>query len=83
MLVIEVDSRPAEEVILAVDALADMAGIAIAEAECSDELAICDARFRSLVEDSADVIAVLSPSGTMRYFSPSMQDAFGHSPPLP
>jgi diguanylate cyclase (GGDEF)-like protein/PAS domain S-box-containing protein len=80
MLVVEVDRRPDAEVLAALDALADMAGMAIAEAECADELAICDARFRSLVEDSADVIAVMDVQGNVRYVSPSLLPTFGHPP---
>jgi diguanylate cyclase (GGDEF)-like protein/PAS domain S-box-containing protein len=37
-----------------------------------------EARFRSLVQHSSDVITVLAADGTVRYESPSMRAVFGH-----
>ncbi len=39
-----------------------------------------EARFRSLVQHSTDVITVVSPDGTVRYLSPSGEVVFGHHP---
>ncbi|WP_284351498.1 putative bifunctional diguanylate cyclase/phosphodiesterase [Roseisolibacter agri] len=37
-----------------------------------------EARFRSLVQHSSDIIAVLDGTGTIRYISPSMERTLGH-----
>jgi diguanylate cyclase (GGDEF)-like protein/PAS domain S-box-containing protein len=37
-----------------------------------------EARFRSLVQHSSDIITVLASDGTLRYESPSMRTVFGH-----
>lgn len=39
-----------------------------------------EARFRSLVQHSSDVIMIVDPDGTIRYASPSMATVFGHEP---
>lgn len=39
-------------------------------------------RFRSLVQNSSDVIAVISPSGTITYMSPSSKRVFGQDASL-
>lgn len=39
-----------------------------------------EARFRSLFQNSSDVVMVLSPRGVIRYPSPSIQNVFGYTP---
>ncbi len=39
-----------------------------------------EARFRSLVQNSSDIITVLDPDGTIRYQSPSAQRILGYTP---
>ena len=39
-----------------------------------------EARFRSLFQNSSDVVMVLSPKGVIRYPSPSIQNVFGYTP---
>jgi diguanylate cyclase (GGDEF)-like protein/PAS domain S-box-containing protein len=43
------------------------------------ELTRSEARFRSLVQNSSDVITVIGPDGTVRYESPSTHAVLGHS----
>lgn len=80
MLVVQTPADLPEELRYAVDALADMGGIAIAAAQCSDDLEMSDAQFKALVEDSADVIMVLDMDATVGYVSPSLQSAGGYKP---
>jgi diguanylate cyclase (GGDEF)-like protein/PAS domain S-box-containing protein len=47
-------------------------------AERTEELRFSEARFRSLVQHSSDVIVVTDPDGTVRYQSPSMREVFGY-----
>jgi PAS domain S-box-containing protein len=46
------------------------------------ELAVSEARFRSLVQNSSDIITVTDPDGTIRYASPSTEAVLGHSSSL-
>ncbi|HEY0929559.1 MAG TPA: EAL domain-containing protein [Gemmatimonas sp.] len=48
----------------------------LAEASARDS----EARFRSLVQHSSDVIMIVDPDGTLRFASPSMSTVFGHEP---
>ncbi|HVM59962.1 MAG TPA: PAS domain S-box protein [Verrucomicrobiae bacterium] len=45
------------------------------EAPCPD-----DAYFRSLIENTSDVITILDPSGVIRYESPSIERVLGYRP---
>jgi diguanylate cyclase (GGDEF)-like protein/PAS domain S-box-containing protein len=42
------------------------------------ESAALDEQFRSLVQNSSDVITIVSPDGMVRYQSPSVEGVFGH-----
>jgi PAS domain-containing protein len=44
------------------------------------ELRRSEARFRSLVQNSSDVITAIDPEGVVRYQSPSVERVFGYSP---
>jgi diguanylate cyclase (GGDEF)-like protein/PAS domain S-box-containing protein len=46
----------------------------------TDELTRSEARFRSLVQNSSDVITVIGVDGDVRYQSPSVTRVFGHAP---
>jgi diguanylate cyclase (GGDEF)-like protein/PAS domain S-box-containing protein len=46
----------------------------------TDELERNEARFRSLVQNSSDVITVVGGDGRIRYQSPSVTRVFGHDP---
>ncbi len=48
----------------------------------TDDLRHREARFRSLVQNSSDVITVISPDADVRYQSPSVTRVFGHRPEL-
>ncbi len=39
-----------------------------------------EARFRALVQNSSDVIAIVSPDSTIRFLSPSARTVLGHEP---
>jgi diguanylate cyclase (GGDEF)-like protein/PAS domain S-box-containing protein len=39
-----------------------------------------EARFRSLVQNSSDIIAVVDPDSTIRYLTPSVERLLGHRP---
>jgi diguanylate cyclase (GGDEF)-like protein/PAS domain S-box-containing protein len=46
----------------------------------TDDLRRSEARFRSLVTNSSDVITVVAPDGTIRYLSPSAHTVLGYEP---
>jgi diguanylate cyclase (GGDEF)-like protein/PAS domain S-box-containing protein len=48
--------------------------------DLEDEVVRSEARFRSLVQNSSDVITVVAEDGTVRYQSPSVTRVFGHAP---
>src|SRR5205807_235564 len=48
--------------------------------KASARLADSEARFRSLVENHADPIAVLDPAANIVYVNPAWQSAFGYEP---
>ncbi|WP_072044968.1 putative bifunctional diguanylate cyclase/phosphodiesterase [Aliterella atlantica] len=43
-------------------------------------LAIAEAKFRSLIQNSSDMICILEPDGVMQYSSPSHERILGYSP---
>jgi diguanylate cyclase (GGDEF)-like protein/PAS domain S-box-containing protein len=46
----------------------------------TDDLRKSEARFRSLVQNSSDVVAVISPQGLVTYESDAMRRVLGHDP---
>jgi len=61
-------------------ALGEMTAIALAEVACSTDLHLSEARLRTLVRDSSDVIAVVGTDGLLHYASPSSQQLWGWRP---
>ncbi len=51
-----------------------------AQRRIESELGMQAARFRALVEKSADAVCVLGPEGAIRYASPASQALFGRAP---
>jgi diguanylate cyclase (GGDEF)-like protein/PAS domain S-box-containing protein len=44
------------------------------------DLKLSEGRFRSLVQNSSDVVSVLDPEGRVTYITPSVAKVFGHRP---
>lgn len=63
-------------------ALADHAGGALERLRVQEAWRASEKRFRALIENSVDVITLLSEHGTILYESPSMVRAFGAQPEL-
>ncbi|MDP9362715.1 MAG: PAS domain S-box protein [Chloroflexota bacterium] len=61
-------------------ALAEHVGVAIGGARVHAEARASEARFRSLVQNAADVITVLEPDGVRRYVSPAVGRMLGFRP---
>jgi PAS domain S-box-containing protein len=51
-----------------------------AQKRAAEELRRSQAMFRSLIEDTTDLIAIVDPDGCMRYVSPSHERVLGYKP---
>jgi diguanylate cyclase (GGDEF)-like protein/PAS domain S-box-containing protein len=70
----EVDGLFGPEEIDLAEYIATLAGAAL------ENVAGSEARFRSLVQQSSDVITIVSPTGLVTYQSPSVERVLGHPP---
>ena len=61
-------------------ALADHVGIALERVRLDEAHRADEARFRSLVQNASDVVAILDPDGTWCYVSPPVERLLGHRP---
>ena len=57
-----------------------LAGVAIQARRTEEALRQSEARFRSLVQNSSDVITVLEADGAVRYQSPAVEHVLGYRP---
>jgi len=80
-LIVSVPGRPGSEMSGALEALAAQVSLAIDGALLAEDLhrRRSEARFRSLVAHSSDLIAVLDRTGTVVYQSPSIEEVLGYS----
>ncbi len=64
------------------EALASQVALALESAALTEDLLRqqTEARFRSLVQNSTDVVMVVDADSTVRYVSPSVQGVFGYDP---
>ena len=60
--------------------LAAYVTLALEEAGLTDDLLASETRFRSLVQNCSDVIAVVDRSGSVRYLSPTVTRVLGYAP---
>ncbi|MGC2234569.1 MAG: PAS domain S-box protein [Pyrinomonadaceae bacterium] len=60
--------------------LAARASRLIERKRMEDVLRASENRFRSLIENSSDIISILAPDGTILYESPSIETALGYTP---
>ena len=65
-----------------IDALGSQIALALEAVALAEDLhrQQTEARFRSLVQNSSDVVTVIQPDGTIVYQSPSVERLFGHQP---
>ncbi|MGI8905255.1 MAG: ATP-binding protein [Candidatus Sumerlaeaceae bacterium] len=64
-------------------AVADLAALALESAEkqrAQQELQISERYYRSLIENTSDMIIIIDADGTMRYLSPSYHRILGYQP---
>ncbi|MBI4493404.1 MAG: EAL domain-containing protein [Chloroflexi bacterium] len=69
----------AEELRLATG-LASQAAVAIANSRAFETVRESEQRFRALVQNASDLIAILEADGTIRYASPSVERVLGYRP---
>lgn len=69
-------SREQSEVL---EILADECSLALSRAAISDDLRRSEGRFRSLVQNSSDLIMAIGPDHSFRYLSPSVEALVGRS----
>ena len=76
------DHSPSRELRDGFQALASQIALALESAALTEDLLFrkSEERFRSLVQNSLDVIMVLDPDTTIRYLTPSIELALGHDP---
>ena len=48
--------------------------------QAEESLIQSEAKFRSLIQNSSDIITILEPNGTVRYESPSIEKVLGYKP---
>ena len=80
-LIVSIPGKPGAEMSGALEALAAQVSLAIDGALLAEDLhrRRSEARFRSLVAHSSDLIAVLDRSGTVVYQSPSIEEVLGYT----
>ncbi len=61
-------------------ALSEHINVALARTRLYAEVQSSEARFRSLVQNASDVIAILDAEGSRRYVSPGIERALGYTP---
>ncbi len=61
-------------------ALSEHINVALARTRLYAEVRSSEARFRSLVQNASDVIAIVDADGTRRYVSPGIERALGYAP---
>jgi diguanylate cyclase (GGDEF)-like protein/PAS domain S-box-containing protein len=64
----------------ALDDLASKVSLALESADLSENLHRSERRFRSLVQNASDVIAVTDEGGTLLYVSPAIRAVLGYAP---
>ncbi len=82
VLVVAGDSATAPETQYALRSLAHQLALALESAELAEEVhrRASEARFASLVQNSSDLITVLSSDSTVLYQSPSIEGVLGYTP---
>ncbi|MGH7610579.1 MAG: EAL domain-containing protein [Candidatus Dormibacteria bacterium] len=63
--------------------LADECSLALSRAALSEDLRRSEGRFRSLVQNSSDLILAIGPGGSFTYISPSVETLLGRPAPDP
>ncbi|HYY07961.1 MAG TPA: EAL domain-containing protein, partial [Actinomycetota bacterium] len=82
LLVVATPSALPQENRATMEALASQVALALDSAALTEDLLRqqTEARFRSLVQNSTDVVMVVDADSTVRYVSPSVQGVFGYEP---
>ncbi|HZQ82131.1 MAG TPA: sensor domain-containing diguanylate cyclase [Gaiellaceae bacterium] len=82
VLTVRVSHRLRQRVRDSLRALAAQVALALESVALTENLFAqqSEARFRTLVQNSLDVIAILEPSGSIRYVTPSIERSLGVSP---
>lgn len=82
LVVVGSESQLPQEVQEGVTALAAQVGLALESALLTEDLhrRKSEARFKSLVQNSSDVMTIIAPDSTVRYQSPSVRRVMGYGP---
>jgi len=85
LLTVALDRMPGEARRRAIETVAAQAALAIETADLTESLhaRAGEERFRSLVQNASDVIAVVEPGGIIRFVTRSITRMLGYEPKVP
>jgi len=63
-----------------IDAIADLLSLKINQKDAEEKIRLSEQRFKGLIQEAVDMIAIVNRSGTFQYVSPSYNTILGYKP---